>query len=235
MRKEDLETKRTIVRIWTSGHNPIHPGEDVGHVSIEIPSMQIEEHNLYISLWPRSGIGFEQVADTVPHRWHSLEDDLTKKGEGREPEVIYCFYTLDRHAMRDKFEGIKKTLQGWRLLGNLFVREQDTAESCASVAYKILHAGDTKEVLPSAVRQSSKLSSAGSSSTAGSSSSSGMFKNPVYSSELSSASVVASPDALVEILRIAKLREHEQESATKDITFPSETSVVVKRSWCSIM
>lgn len=226
MRKEDLETKRTIVRIWTSGHNPVHPGKDVGHVSIEIQNMKVDGHDLYISLWPQSGIRFEQIADTVPHRWHSLEDDL--KAEGREPEVIYCFYTLDRYAMRDKFEDLQTTLKGWRLLGNLFVRKQDTAESCASVAYNILQAGDTKEILPPAVHRSSKLSSAGSAK---------LFKDKVYSSELSSASVVVSPDALVEILRMAKLRELEKEPNTKDITYPAETSVVVKvkHSKCLMM
>jgi hypothetical protein len=158
--QKSLESKRTIVRIWISANNPEHKSDNLnqsylGHISIEFPNMQFDSGSIYISLWPQTDITITKsqvTTNIIPHQLHTLEDDLIT--EHRNPEALYCFYTLDRYAMTAKFEEMKVTLQGWRTLGNLFLREKGTAENCASLAYKILQAGDAESgILPSILQQ----------------------------------------------------------------------------------
>lgn len=239
------ETNRVIVRIWTSGINPVHHGEDVGHVSIEIPDISVDGSNLYISLWPRHAVEATQIAAKIPYVLHSLDDDL--QAEDREPEIIYCFYTLDRHKMADKFLQVKTELEGWRLLGNFFVKK-DTAESCASLAYKILQVGAAMSgILPHGPKQSAAMSAKGGSQMFKASSApfdssdskecskkrSQVSDASSYSSELIVAPLVENPDALAEILKDAKLREREKYPLTQTIVFQGETAIVSQK--CLLM
>lgn len=63
-----------------------------------------------------------------------------------------------------------------------------------------------------------------------------MFKAQVYSSELYSASIIKNPDALVKLLKQAKLKECEKQPSVKNIVYPRETDVWVNdNSWCLVM
>jgi hypothetical protein len=138
--KEQLaEDNRVIVRIWTSESNTDHPGEDVGHISLET----INPAN-YMSLWPKDQVHFERRGMKLPVAPEFMVDyNADLAAEARPPEVIICLYNLKPFAMHEKFHDIKSDpkFQGWALIGKNLLLNGGTAHSCASLAYDLLKAG----------------------------------------------------------------------------------------------
>ncbi len=136
------EDKRVIVRIWTSGFNLKRRGESVGHVSIETP-------NHYMSLWPsregkEKGFGLFQP---IPHEFNNSYQADLKDEDNRPPEVTICLYSLNINRIEEKFnefagtENIQGTLQGWTLIGGNRLINENSGQSCSSLAYELLKAG----------------------------------------------------------------------------------------------
>lgn len=144
------EENRVIVRIWTSSHHHSHPGEDVGHISLEVP--QVEGESLYISLWPQRAADNVRLEDTkaTPGFFRaepgtliqSAQDDI--RLEGRRPELMYCLYTFDVDAIAHHFAEKKANLGGWVLFGGNWLASD--SESCATLASSMLRAGDTQHI-----------------------------------------------------------------------------------------
>ncbi|CAM4451946.1 MAG: hypothetical protein LEGION0398_MBIBDBAK_00763 [Legionellaceae bacterium] len=216
-----LAHKKVTVRIWTSGVNMRNEGHSVGHVSVETPRE-------YMSLWPKQaqflgdtcakeeGKGiFEPISYETPN----LKTD--ERYEGREPEAVYEFYTLDPDAIEAEFDSIKKTLKGWSLFAVC-----ENGESCASLAYRLLQAGGIESLI-SKTKQSSLQSNESSSAffkgskhskTAVGYKSSSRFpqanehktesrNHSIYSIEMGVGRIIKSPDALSLILKEAQLRD----------------------------
>lgn len=240
--REEAATHRVIVNIWTSGGNPSYPGHNVGHASIQCREQ-------YMSLWPRrvqnegsgikEGISFELLPN--------YQTDLNY--ERRAPEVRFCFYSLETDKIEKAFDEIKKTLEGWSLLGL-----EKKSESCASLAWHLLKAGGIDKLV--SLPTQSSVSSAGSSTgsflsgkQATTSSVHGSSSAPVeskaasaesrgasfFSTEMAIALVVKSPDALADLLRTAKKQELKSHANTSEIAYPGETVVQVSSSKCLIM
>jgi hypothetical protein len=214
------ENDRVIVRIWTSEYNKAHPGEDIGHVSIEIPSLTMKnpaydkndpkskkEIPFYVSLWPAEGIklGGEGTFTPTKHTFH-LDYKTDCGAEDRIPELTICLYGLKKGSIKQKFfdicagKSIKKSLikgdkefQGWVLIGGNRLINHNSGESCASLAYKLLKAGGIYDSIRSG-----------------------------YSSQF--ASVVA-PDNLAEAIKCAKKYELEKYPETKNFVYKGESSI----------
>lgn len=249
--KKAYENDRVIVCIWTSAGNLNHPGDSVGHVSIQT-------RNLYMSLWPKqANHPNEQSAIEAegPSLFKGISHELLPsyeidvQYEKREPEVVYCFYSLNVHDIETEFEQIRQSLGGWSLLALA-----ENAESCASLAWRLLCAGGIEKLAPKTTQAvvlskgssegsflSSKHSYVGSYHTAfsriddGKTASKQSIATSFYSSEMAVSMMIRSPDALVEILRNAKLKELEQHSLTKKITLEGETSVEASHNKCPMM
>ncbi len=130
---QNLINNRVIVRIWNSS---INGGHNVGHVSIQMPFN-------YISLWPAnySAGPIKKFFETrPPHLLMSVDGDL--RLEGRPAEITICLYKLNVEKMQDKFNEIKKKLNGWTLFGPNRLLNDGTSHSCSSLAFTILKAGD---------------------------------------------------------------------------------------------
>jgi len=122
-----FEQKRVIVRIWTSSVNRSYPGDNVGHVSIQTP-------NQYISLWPKEALSTKGSAP--PKLPESFIEDVRLEND-RRPELTFCFYSLDRHAIDKSFTVFKNSSDSsYSLLG---IRTNST--NCAQLALKLLIAG----------------------------------------------------------------------------------------------
>ncbi|MBY0545293.1 MAG: hypothetical protein K2Q14_07090 [Gammaproteobacteria bacterium] len=168
MKKTTLNEKnRVIIRIWPSILHASHPADDVdvGHISVQIEGklMKNPYYNaqlpdsqeyipFYVSLWPqrmlpdaikiradhgnRTGIFFHE-----PHQF-LLSPEQDYQAEGGPPKILFCLYSLDNDAMYDYFESMKNTNQinGWVLFGGNIISAQ--AHSCATLAARILKAGD---------------------------------------------------------------------------------------------
>lgn len=138
--KEQLtEDNRVIVRIWTSEFNTDHPGEDVGHISLQT----INPAN-YISLWPKNQVHLERRGMKLAVTPEFMVDyDADLAAEARPPEVIICLYGLNPFSMHEKFCAIKNDtkFQGWALIGKNLLLNGGTAHSCTSLAYDLLQAG----------------------------------------------------------------------------------------------
>lgn len=144
--KKCKEENRVIIRIWTSEYNKKHPGENVGHVSIEttIPPS-------YMSLWPK-GQPNEDFMKAVfekrsSHYMASYNDDFI--AEKRAPEITICLYTLNVEKIIDKFNEIKKENENWTLLGNTLLINRGTSHSCATLGYELLKAGEIFDIITS--------------------------------------------------------------------------------------
>lgn len=207
---QDEQQNTITVRVWTSGFNPNHPGESVGHVSL-----QTSEY--YMSLWPRQAHSPQEQSAKESEGWGafggisheflaSLETD--ERYEQRRPEYIVEFNSLDVAKIDRKFEELKQSLTGWALLPGLC----DNAESCASLAWELLKAGEIKQLASSSAQ--AEVSSKGSGQGFF-----GMFlkKNRApeqnsshassFSMEMALSPIVKSPDSLVELLKKAKAAE----------------------------
>lgn len=185
------ENDRVIVRIWTSGFNKVHPGENVGHISIES-----ENPKRYYSLWPSKptttdGLGLFQVISPELKQDYSAD----YRAEGRDPEVVICLYSLTGTHIETEFNGIKKNLQGWQLIGsNILSRSGGTAkENCSSFAYRLLKAGGIYDSVSSS-----------------------------WSSKFSS---IVTPDGLVDLVKSAKQYELREHPETQNFSFDNETGI----------
>jgi hypothetical protein len=215
---------RTIVRIWSSRVNPKYDGGGVGHISIELE--RPDEFPFYISLFPYDISTLNVVTNRIPQELHALEDDMAI--EGKPPQILICFYTLNNNSIMDRFDHLTETLQGWSIIGNLFQFKSDKKESCASLAYKLLQAGDNALILPSLSEQSKQAAKG----------ISWMLRSPLYCSEMSAASLVTSPDFMIEYLKQAKLKECEKRPEFRGVLIPNETdfsTLVPCSSRCSLM
>jgi hypothetical protein len=189
---------RVIIRIWTSKFNKNMPGENVGHVSIQVL-------DTYMSLWPAprdhhdsSENGKKRAITNIfeerpPQYMYSFIDD--EIAENRDPEYTVCLYTLKQRVIVEKFNELKTTIKGWTLLGANKLINSGSSESCASLAYQLLKAGDIYELI--------SLS---------------------YSSE---NSIVTSPDSLSRVVLAAKEYEFEYYPETKDYKYEDETQLSV--------
>lgn len=206
---QDHDNKNHVtVRVWTSLFNPIHKGENVGHVSIQTPIY-------YISLWPRQTLSPQMQAakdlegkgifQGITHEFvPSLEIDCKYEGN-RAPEYKESFSGLDIDAINKRFEELKKTMTGWRLFPGIC----DNTQSCASLAWELLTAGNIKKLIYSSTH--AKVSSIGMMQ--------GFFSaflqtkpersitGSMYSIEMAASIIVTSPDSLVELLKKAKEKE----------------------------
>lgn len=202
------ENNRVIIRVWTSGYNKVLKGEDVGHVSIEIPALHQNGRPAYYSLWPDliarqwtgylqpvQGFyvrGYQRPSDVQPVQGNRMaEYDLDL--EGRRPELTVCLYCLDIYKMQQEFERMQKEVKGWVLVGRNLFALNNNARSCSSLARDILIAGGINEFLNSSNR--SKWSSA------------------------------PPPDAFVPLMTMAKRRELASETRTRAYRFQEETDV----------
>lgn len=200
---------RVIVRIWTSQFNKQHPGENVGHVSIETVTPEG-----YMSLWPSqagkaSGAGFWKPID--PDFKGNFQEDFDAEGE-RDPEVTICLYNLDAENIKEKFETIKEGIEarqargekaGWVLIGGNKLINNNSGESCASLAWKLLKAGGIYDEISSS-----------------------------WSSKFSS---VVTPDNLSKAVISAKKHELEHYPETVKFNFDGEMSVNTDKGRCLII
>jgi len=147
--------KRVIIRVWTSRWNKSFPGEDVGHISLDVGGV-------YMSFWPAVPANPKNSIFGAPAEFKgSYEEDL--KEEGREPEITLCLYSLNVAAMRTEFREIHSKVKsgkykGWTVVGNSLLNGYGGGHSCSSLAYEVLKAGQIYDLITS--RFSSSLSSA---------------------------------------------------------------------------
>ncbi|MBY0544659.1 MAG: hypothetical protein K2Q14_03815 [Gammaproteobacteria bacterium] len=228
-----LESNRVVVRIWTSGSNPLTPGHSVGHVSLEIPG-----RNIYLSLWPYQGKYDEDagIYTILPARESegsglikgvssedlssfTFEKDLDF--EGRKPEITLCLYTLSVSDMVQKYDDFLKTPGGkrWSLLGF-----KDSA-SCASAAWDILVVGNIRALIsaPKDIITSSRGGSAASAAFFSGNYQGGSKGSSLFAAELLLAPVIKSPDALSLTLKEAKKLELAKEPLLQHLTYDDET------------
>jgi hypothetical protein len=142
-KRKCLAEDRVTIRIWTSVFNKTLRGEDVGHISIETSDS-------YMSLWPKgrpSGIAQAFFQKRPPHYMSSYKDDL--EAEGRSPELIICLYSLNGEEIEEEFTRIKDKIDGWALFGGNALIDRNGAESCVTLAYKLLKKGGLYELISS--------------------------------------------------------------------------------------
>jgi len=153
------KNNQVIIRVWTSEYNQTAPGENVGHISLAIG----ENEDTYVSFWPTAAgkantkspaPGFFKPIDS--ERKIDFQADLA--AEERPPELTFALYSLNAVTMREKFDDETSKEPGWALIGSNMLLNQNSAHSCASMAYEVLKAGGIYDLLPS--KFSSNLSSA---------------------------------------------------------------------------
>jgi len=108
-----------------------------GHVSI-----QTKNPRGYYSLFPADKDRKHDLFEIEKHACHTYADDLEAENY-HQPDVTISLYGLDGISISDKFDEISTHLKGWVPCGsNALTRSNDeTAESCASLAYRLLVAG----------------------------------------------------------------------------------------------
>lgn len=208
------ECNRVIIHVWTSKHNKSRAGQDVGHVSIAIPSLQLptDPGSGYYSFWPhlveRNHIGYVMpvpgfymkgyrrpagVAAVPEGQMYEYDCDA----ENRDAEISICLYSLNIHKMKQVFEQKKTEVDRWVLIGkNILRRKNNDANSCASLARDLLVAGGIEELLSS--------------------------------SSFCSASI---PDQFVPLLQAAKETENKRYPNTKKFTHPDESTLPKGKNW----
>lgn len=218
---------RTVVRAWASAANAEKKGEGVGHVSIEL--IGSGGGCRYISLFPKDMSIMRALTHSIPHEYRTLRQDLAV--EKRQAHFLFCFYTFNHDAMLTRADRIESSIKGWSVVGNpLKMEEFWRTESCVSLAYKILKAGDDELIMPTLIEQTSRAVKG----------TSWLFKAPCYASQLSASPFVLSPDAFSDYLTQMKLKENEKNPDLSALTYDGETVFSVKPvrasgSWCSVM
>lgn len=241
-----LEKNRVIVRVWTSSINPVKTGHGMGHVSIETPP-RLGEPGGYISLWPTEPATPADRGKVLPHDFSP--DYMTDyESEGRQkPEYIFCFYTLNAAKINEAFAVVKDTLEGWTMAP--YGVNTKGAESCATLAWKMLGMGGISDLVSKAER--SMMSSSGS-SKGSSRSTRGFFsasshaitskreelqsdlreirRGVRYAQEMTFGVLIASPDSVAQALVRAKEHELTKSPLTAHIKkYPGETDVTPQR------
>lgn len=246
-----LKKQRVIIKIWTSMANIHESGHNVGHVAIETPKK-------YMSLWPKQRYADQPsaketegkgISTPITHQLNTAQQDILY--EGREPEYLFCLYTLNLDAIEEEYSKLEKSLQGWALVGGLLC---DNAESCASLAWKLLEAGGIGKLVSvtekgSVSTSQSTLTSLGSGrettsasfnlsffkSQAATENTQRSFSNSSYSSEMAVSLGIKSPDAVAEFVKQAKINELKRVSITQDISYEKETKTENNNSSCTII
>ena len=114
------------------------------------------------------------------------------------------------------------------MVGNpLKMEEFWRTESCVSLAYKVLQAGDGRSLLPT-IKDESKQAAKGSL---------WFFRSPSYCSELTLGALVTSPDSFSKALKQMKLDELKKRPELRDVQYEGETTDLDpnSNSWCSVM
>jgi hypothetical protein len=213
-KKQNLIKNRVIAHIWTSENNIQLQGVSVGHVSLQVGET-------YMSLWPKQSRRKE--FDNVPPEYVLNYEIEKSKYEGREPEYTFCFYTLNKQDIINKFKAFKNELESWCLYGGIC----KNAESCVSFAWKLLEAGGIENLVPeiktrlAAIKESSKGSSFLSKASAVSNSEQVKIGSNYITEQLLS-SIIISPDALVARLQLAHEAEIKKYPLIQEIKNPEE-------------
>lgn len=146
-----------------------HWARERGHVSVEVTRNNEpgeRSANTYISLWPKidrmnchTNNGEQQLFITDNENWSFVENYAADRFlEGRRPEYIFCFYTLNAVNIVNKFkEFMKNPKKSWVLLGQYYPKannhevdiEPQTNQSCASLACLVLDAAGIGKLLSS--------------------------------------------------------------------------------------
>jgi len=129
------EQNAVIIRFW---HSAATGGTDVGHVSIEIPAK-----NIYASLWPIREIGLSELTAHVTHcpfPQASYDNDRWLEKRPADTEVI--LYSLDIEGIYAEYKRKERSVTGWTAIAGMAFSLHDNTESCASLAFKLLKAGN---------------------------------------------------------------------------------------------
>lgn len=148
--------KRVIVYVWTSEHFNTRTGlGKAGHVAVELTPDDEQgtlSNKSYISFWPYLG-------NDAAQRWSLIEDYTSDRMlECRQPEYIFCFYTLNTSEIVDIFLWFTGQPNiAWNLIGAYFpISDADTnanrndikmEQSCVSLACLTLDAGGINKLL----------------------------------------------------------------------------------------
>jgi len=155
------EQNRVIIRIWSSGWKG---GENVGHISVETTMPKN-----YMSLWPSqrktsSSAGFFQDMATPISPDFKADYKADVIAERRKCDITLCLYSLKSSRINKEFNSFLEEIKssekegkpaGWRLIGSnwlvsLIADTGKAAESCASLAYRLLNAGGLYDLISSA-------------------------------------------------------------------------------------
>lgn len=263
LEEQALIENRVIVRIWTSLVNPDNPGASVGHVSLDIPNEKI-----YWSFWPKveaERTGHTKLIQINPVASAEIESLTYQKDveleDGRPPALVFCFYTLEVHKIKAKFQELCKSGIKWNLVGRWFYLN---AGSCASSAWELLIAGEIRKLV-SKLDQSSASSSgslwgsylsswwsiqgtyhqSSSNQQLALEASSQSSMAAGYASQMAISFLVDSPDYIGSILRKAKEKELQNQplTGTKALAFKGESPIIIQEqqphvasSWrCNIL
>ncbi|EFA77890.1 hypothetical protein PPL_09390 [Heterostelium album PN500] len=185
----------TFVRIYV-WNSSLNGGDGVGHVALET-------NNIYASLWPGDAVPEtkrEQLLKVrAPHLMRDYNDDrlaeATSDGSPRNAEVVVTLYSLDASKLEHRFEHYKKTLKGWTLAAGTFFRNDEKAESCASLAFRLLESAGLRDLV-----------------------------NEVHHSSITASSAVT-PDLIARLVVLAKKAELSKFPETRDFKHINDTFI----------
>lgn len=220
--KMHLKRQLITVYIWTSGGNPKVPGQNVGHVAIEIKHpIRLASGQVisYISFWPQDAVPKSKVTSAVPGEFvDSYPLDYAK--EERDSEHKFYFYTLNQSNLVEKFIKIKEAMGATGPQWVLF--PHGGSNNCASLAWDVLVASGIERLISR--EEQFSLSSSASATGAAHSSKAGTSSKPKesskacsYSVEMMLGKIFTSPDLLSVFLTKAKEHELEQQPLTRQL------------------
>ena len=141
---------RVVLRIWTLKEKKGHLHEHKWRVSIETPYG-------YISLWPSKPVSFPEEYSND----HMLSYEEDKSIEGRDPEHVVCFYSLNPEQIQEEFNDLKNDFSwGWGILTNNALCKERGWRSYGDSIYSLLKRGRIDLLIDS--RYPSIVSSVGS-------------------------------------------------------------------------
>lgn len=135
------ETSQAAVAVSPGAHRQIQTviewkGDNVGHVSIEVPRLAKNHQKSYFSFWPAED---GQIITPVTGKFmENYEADVVAEND-RAADIIICLYSLDIHKMFTSFAELSQSgdLQ-WALLPGRGTRRKT---NCVGLAAKLLDAG----------------------------------------------------------------------------------------------
>lgn len=203
------------VYVWTSAVNPVQPGHAFGHVAIQTPTH-------YISLWPEvedapqvqenKRLQNSSSSHTARHRFQpSLAVDIIASHD-LPPSHEFTFEKLNVALIEAKFLELKQSMTGWAVIPGLCSNN----ESCSSIAMKLLEAGGIYTLLNKTDLAS--IASVGSSRgvhsmfhrRADQAKAQALAQGSSYAAEMLASPLISSPDAMIELLKIASRRQDEK-------------------------